>query len=777
MSSTTKSSKSKSPMRPVDPQPIRSPSPAARGNSYPPPPPGQPPSKSRGESESQSQPRYNPQDYTTQSYNPQRYSPQNYNSQNYNPQGYDPQAYNNQPPTSQPYTSQPYNPQDYGPPAASTGPPLDPGIAVPGGSALGAALGLPARPDSQVPNYDGKAPGGGMAEVTRPSTQMAPTIAPTSLRELQALKTNCQFGLREYLSLQRRRQTGDSAMSPYELDTRIRAQAGTVLSDLRVLQSEVRDIAKGAESHRWRKWIIGGAIATFIPFIRKFFRRTNDEESQTSSNDTEYAFRKSKGLLEYIKDGFFGTGYFAKLAFLVFAVLYVFSNEVSLRVARTTQKRVKRLCARIERGDPDIDEKDMKVLEGWRWRVLLWWNQQKPDFFNDPKCVMQVTKTLLKLDFDLRIELPDDRLCPPVMNRHNYVLWLKRLLDTSSYEALGRKIVGLDIGTGASCIYPLLGCTERPWSFIATDIDARSLEYARKNVALNNLQDRINVVQRKPQDSVIPLDDLGIDTIDFTMNNPPFYKSEEDMANSAAQKSRPPLSACTGATVEMVTEGGEVGFVDRILRESLVLRERVQWYTAMFGFLTSIVDFVEKLRENGIDNYAVTEFVQGSKTRRWAIAWSFGPMRPAQEVARGIHTGVPKSVFPDITEMKVITFPTPGKVGDFADSFSAAVAKLELMSWDWDRTRLEGTGRAVDKVWARAWRRRKQREMVVENDEGKTVHTAEKKCMFGFKVYIRVGKEGVTVGYRWVEGHDASAFESFRGFLRSTARSVLDGET
>lgn len=34
--------------------------------------------------------------------------------------------------------------------------------------------------------------------------------------------------------------------------------------------------------------------------------------------------------------------------------------------------------------------------------------------FNDPVAVMQLTKTLLKLDFGISIELPDDRLCPPV---------------------------------------------------------------------------------------------------------------------------------------------------------------------------------------------------------------------------------------------------------------------------------------------------------------------------------------------------------------------------
>jgi 23S rRNA (adenine1618-N6)-methyltransferase len=37
--------------------------------------------------------------------------------------------------------------------------------------------------------------------------------------------------------------------------------------------------------------------------------------------------------------------------------------------------------------------------------------------FRDPKSVMLLTKTLLKLDFGIKVELPDDRLCPPVRIR------------------------------------------------------------------------------------------------------------------------------------------------------------------------------------------------------------------------------------------------------------------------------------------------------------------------------------------------------------------------
>jgi 23S rRNA (adenine1618-N6)-methyltransferase len=70
--------------------------------------------------------------------------------------------------------------------------------------------------------------------------------------------------------------------------------------------------------------------------------------------------------------------------------------------------------------------------------------------FSDPESVWQLTKALLQRDFNLSIELPKDRLCPPVPNRFNYVLWIQDLLDSTSddfrekYDPT-REIVGLDM--------------------------------------------------------------------------------------------------------------------------------------------------------------------------------------------------------------------------------------------------------------------------------------------------------------------------------------------
>ena len=412
--------------------------------------------------------------------------------------------------------------------------------------------------------------------------------------------------------------------------------------------------------------------------------------------------------------------------------------------------------------------------------------------FSDPRAVMQLTKTLLRLDFGLQIELPSDRLCPPVPNRHNYVLWLKELLDSSAasyaevYEP-ARRVRGLDIGTGASLIYPLLACAQRPaWSFIATDVDPKSLDYARRNAERNGLQSRIRVVgqQHDIAAPLVPLDELGVDRLDFAMVNPPFYSSEAELLDLARQKARPPLSACTGAPVEMVyAAGGEVGFVGRIVDESLALRDRVQWYTAMLGKQSSLDVLVSRLRDRGVDNYAITAFVQGNRTRRWALGWSFGNRRPSLKASRGFEPAAGKRILPPPTELVV-----------FEDDASAvdpsgletllrnAMAALDLVSWKWDSSASRGVGFADGNVWSRAYRRKKERqpqpptdggiEPRIDRSAGK-VPADVQDCPFGFAIWIHREHNGtrnaegrVKVTVRWLQGRDYSLLESFTGMLR-----------
>ncbi|KAI9839098.1 MAG: hypothetical protein M1837_002237 [Sclerophora amabilis] len=373
----------------------------------------------------------------------------------------------------------------------------------------------------------------------------------------------------------------------------------------------------------------------------------------------------------------------------------------------------------------------------------------------------------------------------------NYILWVQDLLDTTSdkyidrYDA-SREVVGLDIGTGASCIYPLLGCVQRPkWRFAATDIDDNSLQTAQKNVENNKFQSRVRLVKTSIEDALIPLGSIGIDGIDFTMCNPPFYASKEEMISSANDKQRPPFSACTGAEVEMVTTGGEVAFVQRMIRESLDLRERVEWYSTMLGKLSSVFTTVERLREIGIENYAVTEFVQGSKTRRWAIAWSWGDMRPSmvrrskvlslnesqlmrhvdQSVARGLSS-LPKSLLPFPSESTLTL--SSASIDTTGQQINAVLKSLNLQ-WQWKQSMATGVGFAEGNVWSRASRRKHK----ISGDAAEEEDEDANEVNFGFKIQVKAekGSADVKILIRWLKGNDSVLFESFCGMLKRKVTS------
>ncbi|KAI9037421.1 DUF890 domain protein [Aspergillus affinis] len=379
---------------------------------------------------------------------------------------------------------------------------------------------------------------------------------------------------------------------------------------------------------------------------------------------------------------------------------------------------------------------------------------QSPDFakfvklngqldFSDPEAVRQLTKSLLKRDFNLKVDIPENRLCPPVPNRLNYILWIQDLLDTTGDEYRD------DYDPDRNVV----------------DIDNDNIHSSKETVKNNGLESRIRIVKTDPADGLIPLHDrLGVDRLDFTMCNPPFYASRDELISSAEAKERPPFSACTGAEIEMVTGGGEVAFVSRMIEESLELRESVVWYTSMLGKLSSVSVLVEKLIELKNHNYAVTEFVQGNKTKRWAIAWSWADLRPSVNVARSI-SNFPKHLLPFPSEY-VFEIPA-GSIDAVSEKLDTELSSLPVQ-WLWRKNLGTGVGFAMENVWSRQARRKMQGS----TGQAHRVEIDEAKAALGFKVQAKkegIEDKGVRVVVRWLKGTDSVLFESFCGMLKRKA--------
>ena len=262
---------------------------------------------------------------------------------------------------------------------------------------------------------------------------------------------------------------------------------------------------------------------------------------------------------------------------------------------------------------------------------------------------ISLTRALIHSKFGLVLpSLPLDRLCPPVPNRFFYVEWLQQdllplLSETNHYFDTIEPLVhrGLDIGSGASCIYPLLfAITDKEYSMIATEIDAVSIESARANVNANNLQDRIRIQLVNPTHAQQRQESNDSDTgssggpiarafescqdssisFDFCMTNPPFFDTAISTLDCRADsRDRTAMTEYEGAY-----PGGEVGFVCDMIRDSIVLRDQgVGWYSTMCGKKTSFIRLKQILTHLlGPGHIQSMEFSPGYMTR-WFLAWTF----------------------------------------------------------------------------------------------------------------------------------------------------------
>ncbi|WP_243384505.1 23S rRNA (adenine(1618)-N(6))-methyltransferase RlmF [Geothrix alkalitolerans] len=251
--------------------------------------------------------------------------------------------------------------------------------------------------------------------------------------------------------------------------------------------------------------------------------------------------------------------------------------------------------------------------------------------FADPAAVKALNRALLLEAYGIRgWDLPPGALCPPIPGRADYLHHLADLLAEGGPIPRGAAVRALDIGTGASLIYPLLGHREYGWSFVASDLDSASLASAARVLAANPGLEAAIALRRQPDPQAIFRNVVRpAERFDLTLCNPPFHASARE-AREAAQAKWRKLGRGTagvarnfgGQGAELWCEGGEAGFVRRMIAESVDLQAQVRWFTSLVSSSANLPGLQRALRQAGASEVRTVPMAQGQKQSRF-VAWTF----------------------------------------------------------------------------------------------------------------------------------------------------------
>ncbi len=244
--------------------------------------------------------------------------------------------------------------------------------------------------------------------------------------------------------------------------------------------------------------------------------------------------------------------------------------------------------------------------------------------FTDPHAVKTLNRALLMSMYGISYwDIPDQFLCPPIPGRADYIHTVADLVKGKRDSS----VRVLDIGTGANCIYPLIGNAEYSWRFVATDIDQEAVKNSQQIVAKNNLSDQIEIRfqgdQKKIFDGIIRPDEK----FHLTMCNPPFHGSPEEARLGTERKwknlgKKGKALNFGGKGHELWCPGGELAFVTSMIRESKTFGNQCQWFTSLVSKEEYLKDFGKILKENDARESRVLKMEQGQKKSR-VLAWTF----------------------------------------------------------------------------------------------------------------------------------------------------------
>jgi len=254
--------------------------------------------------------------------------------------------------------------------------------------------------------------------------------------------------------------------------------------------------------------------------------------------------------------------------------------------------------------------------------------------FSNPQAVKQLNTSILNHYYGIESwDFPDENLCPPIPGRADYIHHIADLLSENNFGRIpmGDKITCLDIGTGASCIYPIIGVTEYQWEFIGTDINAESIASAKNIVNSNSLlKDKVECkLQKRPKNIF-----RGIlakeDKVDLTICNPPFHSSLEEaekgtrrkIKNLSGETVKTPELNFAGISEELICEGGEIQFLENMMRESKLRPKSCFWFSTLVSKKSNLKKVSKVLEELKAVQVKTIPMGTGNKSSR-IVAWTF----------------------------------------------------------------------------------------------------------------------------------------------------------
>lgn len=255
--------------------------------------------------------------------------------------------------------------------------------------------------------------------------------------------------------------------------------------------------------------------------------------------------------------------------------------------------------------------------------------------FSIPKAVRLLNKALLLKYYNVKDwDIPEGNLCPPIPGRADYVHYLADLLAEDNGEIpTGTPVKGLDIGTGANLVYPLIANNSYGWEMLGTDINPNSLENAQKILESNpDLKENIQLKLQPDSNLIFKNIILSKDRFTFSMCNPPFHESEEDAmlgnrrkSNNLRKKKVDKTNLnFSGNASELWCEGGEMAFIKKMINESVQFSSQVLWFTSLVSKKDNLHQLTTLLKNLNVPEFKTIDMAQGQKISR-ILAWTFIP--------------------------------------------------------------------------------------------------------------------------------------------------------